>query len=55
MYGSDSSNGGYGSRFENPGDYMKLMLDDVRVLGLPNDQEKAVLGGTAANLLGIEA
>ena len=55
MFGSDSSNNGYGARFEKPGLYQELMLDAVRVIGLPKDQEDAVLGGTAAKLLGVEA
>jgi hypothetical protein len=54
MFGSDESNGGYGSRFEKPGQYQDLMLDAVRVIGLQKDQEEAVLGGTAAKLLGID-
>ena len=54
MFGSDDSNNGYGSRFDKPGQYQELMLDAVRVIGLPKDQEKAVLGGTAARLLGID-
>lgn len=53
MFGSDSSNDGYGSRFDKPGQYMDLMLDAVRVIGLPKDQEEMVLGGTAAKLLGV--
>jgi hypothetical protein len=55
MFGSDDSNNGYGSRFDKPGQYQELMLDAVRVIGLPKDQEDAVLGGTAAKLLGIDA
>jgi predicted TIM-barrel fold metal-dependent hydrolase len=54
MFGSDSSNDGYGSRYDRPGDYMDLMLDAVRVIGLPKRQEEAVLGGTAAKLLGVK-
>jgi len=55
MFGSDSSNGGYGSRFEKAGDYMGLMLDAVRFADLPEDQEKLVLGDSAAKLLGVDA
>ena len=55
FFGSDDSNNGYGSRFDKPGQYQELMLDAVRVIGLPKDQEEAVLGGTAASLLGVEA
>lgn len=54
MFGSDSSNGGYGSRFENPGDYMNLMLDAVRYADLTKNQEKVVLGGSATKLLEID-
>ena len=53
MYGSDSSNGGYGSRYEEPGQYMDLMLDAVRLAGLSAGEEKMVLGGSAARLLGV--
>jgi predicted TIM-barrel fold metal-dependent hydrolase len=55
MFGSDSSNGGYGSRFEKAGDYMELMLDAVRFADLPKDQEKLVLGDSAAKLMGVDA
>jgi len=54
MFGSDSSNDGYGSRYDKPGQYMDLMLDAVRVVGLPKEQEEMVLGGSAAKLLGVE-
>jgi predicted TIM-barrel fold metal-dependent hydrolase len=53
MYGSDSSNGGYGSRYEEPGQYMDLMLDAVRLAGLGPGEEEMVLGGSAARLLGV--
>lgn len=55
MFGSDDSNNGYGSRFEKPGQYQELMLDAVRVIGLPKDQEEAILGGTIASLIGVDA
>ena len=55
MFGSDSSNGGYGSRFEKSGDYMNLMLDAVRVADITEDQKKAVLGDSAAKLLGVDS
>jgi len=55
MFGSDSSNGGYGSRFEKAGDYMELMLDAVRVADITEEQKKAVLGDSAAKLLGVDA
>jgi len=55
MFGSDSSNGGYGSRFEKPGDYMGLMMDSVRFAELTGEQEKLVLGDSVAKLLGIDA
>ncbi len=55
MFGSDSANGGYGSRFEKAGDYMGLMLDAVRFADLPEEQEKLVLGDSAAKLLGVDA
>ena len=55
MFGSDSSNGGYGSRFEKAGDYMGLMLDAVRFADLPEEQEKLVLGDSAVRLLGVDA
>lgn len=54
MFGSDSSNNGYGSRFEKPGQYMELMLDAVQLIGLPKKQEKMVLGDSVAKLLGVE-
>jgi hypothetical protein len=44
IYGSDSSNGGYGSRFEGAGDYMELMLDAVRFADITDEQKKAILG-----------
>ncbi|MDP6049075.1 MAG: amidohydrolase family protein [Candidatus Bathyarchaeota archaeon] len=53
IFGSDSSNGGYGSRFEKAGDYMELMLDAVRVADITPEQKAMVLGDSAANLLGI--
>jgi hypothetical protein len=55
MFGSDSSNGGYGSRFEKAGDYMELMLDAVRVADIIGKQKRGVLGDSAAKLLEIEA
>lgn len=54
MFGSDSSNNGYGSRFEKPGQYMELMLDAVQLIGLPKKQEELVLGDSVAKLLGVE-
>jgi predicted TIM-barrel fold metal-dependent hydrolase len=54
MFGSDDSNNGYGNSFDKPGQYQDLMLDAIRVIGLPKKQEAAVLGGTAAKLLGVE-
>jgi predicted TIM-barrel fold metal-dependent hydrolase len=54
MYGSDSSNRGYEGRWEKPGQFMELMLDAVRVIGLPKEQEEMVLGGSAAKLLGVK-
>jgi predicted TIM-barrel fold metal-dependent hydrolase len=55
MFGSDSSNGGYGSRFEKAGDYMELMLEAVRVADIIDKQKRGVLGNSAAKLLEIEA
>ena len=54
MYGSDCSNNGYASRYEKPGQYLEIMLDAVRVIGLPKEEEAMVLGGTAAKLMGVE-
>lgn len=54
MYGSDCSNNGYGSNFEKSGQYMEIMVDSVRVIGLPREQEEMVLGGSVAKLLGVE-
>jgi hypothetical protein len=53
MYGSDDSNRGYEGRYEAPGQFMDLMLDVVRLAGLPKKQEEMVLGGSAAKLLGV--
>jgi predicted TIM-barrel fold metal-dependent hydrolase len=53
MFGSDSSNGGYGSSFEKPGQYMDLMLDAVRLGNFTKEGEDAILGGTASKLLGV--
>jgi predicted TIM-barrel fold metal-dependent hydrolase len=54
MFGSDSSNGGYGSRYMESGQYMDLMLDAVRLAGISKREEKLVLGGSAAKLLNLE-
>jgi predicted TIM-barrel fold metal-dependent hydrolase len=53
MYGSDSSNGGYGSRYMEPGQYMDLMLDAVRLARISPKEKEMVLGGSAAKLLGV--
>jgi hypothetical protein len=34
---------------------MELMLDAVRFADLPKDQEKLVLGDSAAKLMGVDA
>jgi predicted TIM-barrel fold metal-dependent hydrolase len=52
LYGSDASNSNT-SGFEEIGQYMELMLDAIRVIDLPKDQEEMVLAGSAAKLLGI--
>jgi predicted TIM-barrel fold metal-dependent hydrolase len=54
MFGSDSSNGGYGSRFDKPGDYMNLMLDAVRVADISEEQKISVLGDSAVKLLKVD-
>jgi predicted TIM-barrel fold metal-dependent hydrolase len=50
LYGSDASNSKT-TGFEQNGQYMELMLDAVRVLELPKDQEEMILGGSAIKLL----
>jgi predicted TIM-barrel fold metal-dependent hydrolase len=54
MFGSDDSNRGYKGRYEKPGQFMDLMLDVVRLSGLPKEQEEMVLGGSVAKLLGVK-
>jgi predicted TIM-barrel fold metal-dependent hydrolase len=54
MFGSDDSNNGYGSAFDKPGQYQDLMLDAIRVLEFPKATEDALLGGSAAKLLGVD-
>ncbi len=54
MYGSDASNGGYDSLYVRPGAYQEIHMDAVRLIGLPEEQEKMILGGSAAKLLGVD-
>lgn len=54
MFGSDASNSGYASHYQNPGNYQDVHLDAIRLIGLPKEQEEMVLGGSAAKLLGVE-
>ena len=54
LAGTDAANGGYETRFERPGQYQELMLDTVRLIGLPSSEEDLILGGNAARLLGVE-
>jgi predicted TIM-barrel fold metal-dependent hydrolase len=55
LFGSDASNAGYADHYEKPGEYQKIHLDAVRLIGLPKEQEDMVLGGAAAKILGVDA
>lgn len=55
LFGSDASNGGYGSHYDKPGMYQDLHLDAVRLIGLPKEQEEIVLGKAIAKLVGVDA
>jgi predicted TIM-barrel fold metal-dependent hydrolase len=53
MYASDYL-GRYAEVFIDSWQHLDLMLDTIRVLGLPKDQEEMVLGGNAAKLIGFD-
>ena len=54
LFGSDASNGGYGSHYDKLGQYQEIHLDAVRLIGLPKEQEELVLGKAAIKLLNLE-
>jgi len=54
LFGSDASNDGYASHYDQPGQYQSIHLDAIRLIGLPKKQEEMVLGGSATKLLGVE-
>jgi len=54
MYGSDASNGGYDNYYIRPGAYQEVHMDTVRLMGLPKEQEEMILGGTIAQILGVD-
>jgi predicted TIM-barrel fold metal-dependent hydrolase len=51
LFGSDASNNGYASHYEKPGLYQEVHLNAIRLIQLPEDKEKIVLGGAAKKLL----
>jgi predicted TIM-barrel fold metal-dependent hydrolase len=54
FFGSDASNGGYGSYYDKPGQYQEIHLDAVRLIGLSKEQEEIVLGKAVGKALGVE-
>ncbi len=53
MFASDYM-GRYAEVFKEPGGHIDLMLDTIRILDLPKDQEEMILGGNAAKLVGFD-
>jgi len=54
MYGSDASNNGFARHYTHPGAYQEIHMETVRLIGLPEEQEDMILGGSVAKLLGVD-